>query len=93
MVVVAQTGTDMKFSWKKLNIKTEARFRLEHSLMCGYSYVTTSIVIHYIEGPRPAWMNDCDMEKLSQSTKESVNVVKGVFGVEEVDPIHPHMVL
>ena len=47
MVAAAVRGDHVSFTKKKPMIKTDARFISEHSVMCGYSYAVTAIVIHY----------------------------------------------
>ena len=47
MVAAVVRGDHVSFTKKKPMIKTDARFISEHSVMCGYSYAVTAIVIHY----------------------------------------------
>ena len=78
MVVTAAEG-DFSFSTKKLLTKTAARYRSEHSVMSGYSYALTALMTHYFTGPQPAWMSDLSLDKLSASTKETIEIGEGSF--------------
>ena len=66
----------VSFTTQKLQIKTEARFRSESSIMSGVSYGVKTLMTHYIPGSRPAWMRTIDMEKLSSVTKETIQMVE-----------------
>ena len=61
--------------------------------MSGLSYAVTTLMTHYIPGPRPAWMRTIDMEKLSSATNETIQMAGKAFGVDEVYPLHQHLVL
>ena len=54
MTAAAMEGSDLGFTKKKLQIKTEYRYKSEHSVMCGYSYALTALMTHYFEGAHPA---------------------------------------
>ena len=54
MTLAAAMGEGVgTFTSKKLLTKTEKRFQSEHSLMMGYSYATTVLATHSIEGAVP----------------------------------------
>ena len=44
MVAADVRGDRVSFTKRNLMIKTEARFRSEHLVMCGYSYAVTEII-------------------------------------------------
>ena len=48
---------------------------------------------HYFAGPQPAWISDLSLDKLSASTKETIEMVKVAFRAEEVYPANPNLVL
>ena len=92
-LIVAAVEGEVAFSKKTLLIKTEARFRAEHSVMSGFSYATTCLMTHYIEGRKPSWMRNIDMTSLPFSVKKTLDMVKGVFGTDEFCPVNPSLVL
>ena len=62
MTATSAREIGVTFSQKKLMRKTAARFRSEHSIMCGYSYACTALTTMYLSGPQPVWMHDVDMD-------------------------------
>ena len=93
MMVTAATAPSISLTKNKLLMKTASRYRSENSVMCGYLYATTALMTMYFEGPRPSWMRDVKFDKLSASTKETVEMVKQVFGLDEIYPANPNLVL
>ena len=92
MIVVA-AGSDLSFSNKKLLKKTASRFRSEHSVMCGFSYALTALTTQYLIGRQPSWMSDIDMANLSIPVMDTINMVKKAFGVDDIYPANPNLVL
>ena len=93
-IAAAMVG-DLSLSKKDLQIKTESRFRSEHSVMCGYSYAMTALMSHYFDGPNPPWMNGAKfaVENLAPSTRETLAMVKKALKAENVYPANPNLVL
>ena len=50
MVAAAMEGSNLGFTTQELQIKTEPRYRSEHSVMMGMSYALTCLTTHYFEG-------------------------------------------
>ena len=60
--------------------------------MSAYSYALTALLTHFFEGRRPSWMNDVNLDNLSDSTKKTVDMVKEAYG-SDLYPAHPDLVL
>ena len=93
MIAAAGEADHISFTKKKLQIKTESRFRAEHSVMAGFSYAVTALMTHYFEGPRPAWMGGINYDCLSSSTKKTFKMVREAFRTDEIYPANPNLVL
>ncbi len=95
MVAVAMSGSnELSFSRKTLLKKTESRYQSEHSLMMGYSYATTVLATHFLEGPTPKNMvSKFRSEKLSKQAKETLDCMKEALDADEIYPVNPNLVL
>ena len=94
-IVAAMSSDTLSLSQKLLQIKTEAQFRSEHSVMCGYSYALTALLTMYFEGPSPPWMSGAQLavENLHQSTRDTIVMVKQALKAENVYPANPNLVI
>jgi len=77
---------------KKLLHKTSTRWQMEHSVQAAVSNTLTCISTHYIAGPTPPnLIGKFDEEKLSKSTKETIELMKEALGVDHVYPVNPNL--
>ena len=53
LIAVAMGDSDLSLSIKILMMKTEKRYKAEHSIMGAYAYAVTVLSTHFIEGHRP----------------------------------------
>ena len=78
MVAVAMGTTNLSFMLKKLLIKIEKRWQVEHSVMEAYAYATVVFSTHFVDGPCPC--NPKMRPHLhSPSTKEAIEWVKEAY--------------
>ena len=97
MTAVAMGGDESNFglSKKKLAKKTEARYRAEHSVRGAYAYATTVLATHFVEGPRPhtKTFRKYNHSNLSDNAKQTIEWVKEAYGVDEIHPVDPNLLL
>lgn len=75
-------------------VKTESRYRAEHSIMMGYAYATTVLSTHFIEGTMPNhirkhWKHD----KLGEDAVETMEWMKEAMNADKIFPVNPNLVL
>ena len=94
MTLAAAMGEGVgTFTSKKLLTKTEKRFQSEHSLMMGYSYATTVLATHFIEGAVPRSLSKFRAENLDKDALETTDSMKEALCAKEVYPVNPNLVL
>ena len=91
MVAVAMGDSDLQFTTKKLQTKTESQYQAEHSIMGGYAFATTVLSTHFIEGPRPKHLEKFNPEKLSASALETIEWVKEAYDAQHLHPVNTNL--
>ena len=92
-MTAAAVSAEFSFSKKILLTKTGFRYRSDHSMMCGYINALIALMTHYLEGPRPSWMSRVRFEKLSDSTLQTIEMVKHATGLDTIYPANPNLIL
>ena len=75
MVAVAMGTANLSFMLKKLMIKIEKRWQVEHSVMEAYAYATMVFSTRFMDGPCPRNLK-MSPHIHSPSTKETIEWVK-----------------
>jgi len=83
MIAVAMGDTDLTFSCKKLQPKTEKTWQTEHSVKGAYTYTTTILSAQFIEGSCPRKIQ-LKHDLLSNDAKETLEWVKEVYGTRPI---------
>ena len=94
MTLAAAMGEGVgTFTSNKLLTKTEKRFQSEHSLMMGYSYATTVLATHFIEGAVPRLLSKFRAENPDKDALMTTDSMKEALCAKEVYPVNPNLVL
>ena len=85
MVAVAMGTINLSFMLKKLLIKIEERWQVEHSVMEAYAYATVVFSTCFVDGPC-----HCNLKMRprlhSPSTKETIEWVKAAYNTFQWQP-------